>query len=141
MSHDKHPPKSKDKVIADTGWGVKPDDQPANRSEAAAPSDVVTYDPKHPEIIKHLLRLQRRSFNTANRVRVEPGKVTIIDVNGDPFTIMGLSYGNPHTLELLMELGATCDPLQFKELPADCQDSREYALNRAWAWGHERSGG
>ena len=140
MSHE-HPPKHKDKVIADTGWGVKPDDQPANRKEAAAPADVYNYDPNEKEIIKLILRAQRRSFNTANRVRVEPGKTTIIDINGDPFTIVGLSYGNPHTLELLMELGAACDPTQFKELPAGCPDSREYGLNRAWAWGHERSGG
>jgi hypothetical protein len=140
MSHDQ-PPKNKDKVIADTGWGVKPDDQPANRNEASAPSDQVTYDPKLPDIIRNLLRMQRRSFNTANRVRVEPGKTTIIDINGDGFTINGLSYGNPHTVELLMELGAIVDPLQFKELPPDCPEMREYKLNRAWAWGHERSGG
>ena len=140
MSHEQ-PPKNKDKVIADTGWGVKPDDQPANRNEAAAPSDSVTYDPNQPDVIRMLLRMQRRSFNTANRVSVEPGSTKIIDINGDAFTILGLSYGNPHTIELLMELGAVVDPLQFKELPASCPDKREYRLNRAWAWGHERSGG
>ncbi len=30
----------RDKVIADTGWGVKPDDQPSNRGEAANGKEV-----------------------------------------------------------------------------------------------------
>ena len=140
MSHEQ-PPKNKDKVIADTGWGVKPDDQPANREEAAAPSDTATYDPSQPNAIRTLLRLQRRSFNLANRVRVEPGRTIIIDINGDPFTIVGLSYGDSKLIDLLMDLGAAFDPLQLKDIPPDCKESREYGLGRVWAWGAERSGG
>ena len=137
----KHHPHKRDKVIADTGWGVKPDDQPSNRGESAAPVDSVQYDPKQPEVIRTILRMQRRSFNMANKVRIEPGKTTIIDINGDPFVVHGLSYGDPNLIDLLMDLGAAFDPVQLRELNAGYAEKREYPLGRVWAWGAERSGG
>jgi len=135
------PPHNRDKVIADTGWGIKPDDQPSNRSEASQPADEVKYDPAQPDVIRTLLRMQRRGFNTANRVRVEPGKTTIIDINGDPFVVHGLSWGDPNLVDLLMDLGAAFSPQQVRELPPDYAGAREYSLGRVWAWGAERSGG
>lgn len=134
-------PQQKDKVIADTGWGIKPDDQPANRSESAAASDVYHYDPRQENVVAAILRLQRRGFNTANKVRVEPGRTVITDINGDPFEIVGLSWGDPNLIDVLQELGAAFDPQQIRELPPGYPERREYALGRVWAWGAERSGG
>ncbi|HLX60767.1 MAG TPA: hypothetical protein VKX17_05745 [Planctomycetota bacterium] len=132
---------NRDRVIADTGWGIKPDDQPSNRGEAPAAKDVVAYNPAEPNVIRNLLRLQRRGFNTANRVRVQPGKTIILDINGDPFTIEGLSYGDPKLIDLLMDLGAAFSPQQMQETPADFTGTREFSLGKVWAWGAERSGG
>ena len=135
------PAPKKDRAFAPTGWGIKPDDQPANRQEARAPIDVFRYDPKLPDVVRTVLRAQRRSFNTANRVRVEPGKTTVIDINGDSFVIVGLSYGDENLIEVLMALGAAFDPQQVRDLGPACADVREYNLGRVWAWGAERSGG
>jgi len=132
---------TRDKVIADTGWGVKPDDQPSNRNEARGAADFVVYNPDEPNVIRNLLRMQRRGFNTANKVRVEPGKTTIIDINGDPFVISGLSFGDPKLVDLLMDIGAAFSPQQMLDTPADFKGIREFSLGRVWAWGAERSGG
>src|SRR5688500_17460663 len=86
---------NRDRVIADTGWGIKPDDQPSNTREAgdrACPT--YRYDPAEPDVIRKILLAQRRGFNTANRARVEPGRTTILDINGDPVVIEGLTYGD-----------------------------------------------
>lgn len=131
----------RDKVIADSGWGVKPDDQPANRNEVPSASDVYHYDPNQPDVVRTILRLQRRGFNTAKKMRIEPGRSTIIDINGDPFVVEGLSFGSPHLIDVLTELGAAFDPQQLGELKSGYQGIREYPLGRAWAWGAERSGG
>jgi hypothetical protein len=135
------PRHNKDKVIADTGWGIKPDDQPSNRGEAAQATDVFLYDPKLPNIVAIVLRTQRRSFNTAQRVIVEPGRTTIIDINGDPFIAQGLSWGDDNLVEVLLELGATFDPVWMRSLPKTFSEKREYELHKAWAWGAERTDG
>ena len=134
-------PEKRDKVIADTGWGIKPDDQPSNHQEASAPSDVFQYDSHLPNVVRTMLQLQRRSFNTANRVRIEPGRTTIYDINGDPFMIEGLSYGDPNLIDLLIDLGTIFSPPQLRELKPDTTGIREYPLGRVWAWGADRSGG
>ena len=62
----------RDRVIADTGWGIKPDDQPSNTAEAGPQaSRAYRYDPAEPDVVRRILLAQRRGFNTANRVRVE----------------------------------------------------------------------
>src|SRR5690349_9051983 len=132
---------SRDKVIADTGWGIKPDDQPSNRQEAVEARDCVRFNPAEPNVVRTVLRMQRRSFNTANKVRVEPGRTTIIDINGDPFVIEGLSFGEPLLIDPLMDIGAAFNPQQMRETPADFQGRREFSLGKVWAWGAERSGG
>ena len=133
---------SRVRVIADTGWGIKPDDQPSNTAEA--PKDAARayrYDPADPEVLKKILLLQRRAFNTANRVRVEAGRTSIIDINGDAFVVEGLGYGDGNLIPLLQRLGAAFDPQALRQLtPAD-NVTREYKLTRAWAWGSERPAG
>jgi len=131
----------RDRGYADSGWGIKPDDQPANAGDAGQNAvHEINYDPEDPDAIKNILRTQRRGFNLANRIVVEPGKLTIYDVNNDPFTVHGLSYGDENLLEILKALGASFDPRQLRKVPSDDQDTREYPVSRAWAWGAERSG-
>jgi len=138
-----HDPPQRDKVIADTGWGIKPDDQPANAADASGRAEGVRgcrYDPDEPDAVKAIARRQRQTCNTANRVVVEPGRTTIIDINGDAFVVEGLSFASPHLVELLKALGAAFDPRQLAALGPDFTGRREYALGRAWAWGAERTG-
>ena len=131
----------RDRVIADSGWGVKPDDQPANASEAAhRASRVYRYDPGEPDVVRRILLAQRRGFNTANRVRVERGRIAIIDINRDEFVVEGLGYGDENLVPLLQNLGAAFDPEDLRRLGPDESAAREFALSRAWAWGAERSG-
>ena len=135
-------PHDRDRVIADTGWGIKPDDQPSNATEAgdrACPT--YRYDPAEPDVIRKILLAQRRGFNTANRARIEPGRTSILDINGDPFVIEGLTYGDPNLVTLLQSLGAAFNPQELKRLGREETATREYPLSRAWAWGAERSGG
>src|SRR5436190_12167918 len=131
----------RDRKIADTGWGIKPDDQPANSAEAGKNALLVyRYDPAEPNVIRNVLRAQRRGFNTANRVRIESGRTIIIDINKDEFVIEGLSYGDAKLNELLMHLGAAFNPQELAKLKADEKATREFPLSRVWAWGAERSG-
>ena len=134
--------RDRDRVIADTGWGIKPDDQPSNTAEA--PKDAARayrYDPADPDVLKKILLLQRRAFNIANRVRVEPTRTSIIDINGDPFVVEGLGYGDPNLIPLLERLGAAFDPQALRQLTPGDTVTREYKLTRAWAWGAERPSG
>jgi hypothetical protein len=139
--------KPRDRVIADTGWGIKPDDQPSNVDEArAAPAGanngrVLHYDAAVPNPIRQILIAQRRACNTANRVRLEPTRLTILDINGDPFIVEGLRYGDPNLIPLLQNLGAAFDPEVIRRLTPGDPTTFEYPLSRAWAWGAERSGG
>jgi hypothetical protein len=136
---EQHDAPDRDRVIADTGWGIKPDDQPANAAEAGpgAPR-TYRYDPNEPDVVRRLLLAQRRGFNTANRVRVEAGRTSIIDINGDAFVIEGLSYGDQNLIVLLQRLGAAFNPQELKRLTPNEPTSREFKLSRAWAWGAER---
>ena len=132
----------RDRVIADSGWGIKPDDQPANTAEAGADARrSYRYDPAEPDVIRKILLAQRRGFNTANRARIEPGRTSILDINGDAFVIQGLTYGDPNLVPLLQSLGAAFNPQELRRLGPDEPATREYPLSRAWAWGAERSGG
>ena len=142
MSH-LHKSHSRDRVIADTGWGIKPDDQPSNVNEAPGDANrVYHYEPSEPDVIRRILLAQRRSCNTANRVRVEPERVAILDINGDAFFVEGLRVGDPNLIPLLQNLGAAFDPETFRNLPPGGDGAtREYPLSRAWAWGAERAGG
>jgi hypothetical protein len=137
--------KPRDRVIADTGWGIKPDDQPSNVNEARAAAGkngrVLHYDPAGPNPVRHILLAQRRACNTANRVRLEPTRLTILDINGDAFLVEGLGYGDPNLIPLLQNLGAAFDPDVIRRLTPDDPTTFEYPLSRAWAWGAERSGG
>src|SRR2546423_4642615 len=101
----------RDRVIADTGWGIKPDDQPSNVQEAGADAKrSYGYDPTEPDAVRRILLAQRRTCNTANRVRLERSRVTILDINGDGFVIEGLSFGDPNLIPLLQNLGAAFNP-------------------------------
>src|SRR2546425_812594 len=107
-----HPDTSaRDRVIADPGWGIKPDDHPANAAERGADAPrVYRYDPTEPDLVRKILQAQRKSFNTANRVRVEPGRTIIFDINKDGFIVEGLSFGDDHLIALLQALGAAFNP-------------------------------
>jgi hypothetical protein len=131
----------KDKKIADSGWGIKPDDQPANaKQNSAAGVRVYRYDPAEPNVVRNVLRAQRRSFNTANRVRIEPGRTIILDINKDEFIVEGLSYGDENLIELLKHLGAAFSPPDLARLTPQEKITRQYDLSRVWAWGAERTG-
>jgi hypothetical protein len=132
----------RDRKIADSNWGIKPDDQPANTREVGDGAlRVYQYDANEPNVIRNILRAQRRGFNTANGVRIEPGRTIIIDINRDEFVVEGLSYGDANLNELLMHLGAAFNPQELAKLTSGEKSPREFALGRAWAWGAERSGG
>lgn len=140
MPHDPSA-NDRDRKIVNTGWGIKPDDQPANVSEARdLASPTYRYDPNEPDVVRRVLLAQRRSFNTANRVRVERGRTSIFDINGDPFVIEGLSFGDENLIVLLQALGAAFNAPELRRLTPDETIPREFALSRAWAWGSERSG-
>ena len=131
----------RDKVIADTGWGIKPDDQPANASEAAGrASNVYRYDPTEPDLVRRIMVAQRRGFNTANAVRVERGRTLIFDINRDAFVVEGLGYGDENLIALLQALGAAFNPEELRRLGPDESTPRQFPLSRAWAWGAERAG-
>ena len=133
---------NKDRVIADSGWGIKPDDQPANASDAPADAArTYRYDAREPDVVRRILLAQRRGFNTANRVRVERGCTVIIDINKDEFRVEGLGFGDENLITLLERLGAAFNPQDIRQLTAAEPRPREFALSRAWAWGAERSGG
>ena len=136
-------PFQKDRIIADTGWGIKPDDQPSNSAEAKPGTNGVwKYDPAEPDVLRKILLAQRRGFNTANKARVEANRTTIIDINGDGFVVEGLGFGDENLIALLQRLGAAFDPQDLRKLTAnDALAVREYALTRAWAWGAERPAG
>ena len=135
-------PDDRDRKIADTGWGIKPDDQPSNTAEVGEDaSRSYRYVVSDPEVVKKILLAQRRTFNTANRVRIEPGRVLIFDINKDAFVVEGLSFGDEKLIELLERLGAAFDPQTLRQIPAGHMTTREFDLSRAWAWGAERSGG
>lgn len=131
----------RDRRIADSGWGIKPDDQPANTRDAGAEAcRVYRYDPSVPQVIRNILRAQRKSFNTANRARVESGRTVIIDINKDEFTVEGLGYGDPNLVELLTHLGAAFNPQELSRVRRDDPTVRTFDLSRVWAWGAERTG-
>src|SRR5205809_4777029 len=110
----------RDRKIADSNWGIKPDDQPANTREVGDQAmRSYRYDPAEPNVIRKILRAQRRGFNTANGVRIEPGRTIIIDINRDEFVVEGLSYGDPNLNELLMHLGAAFNPQELAKLKSD----------------------
>ena len=136
------PSHDKDRKIADTNWGLKPDDQPANAAQASAHAPPsYQYDPNEPDVVRKILLSQRRGFNLANRVRIEPGQTVIIDINKDEFTIPGLTFADPNLIPLLQALGAAFDPQDLRRLSPTDRVTREFPLSRAWAWGAERSGG
>lgn len=131
----------RDRVIVDSGWGVKPDDQPANADEAGGQvPNVVPYDSAAADMVKRILQIQRRGFNKGSRVRVESTRTTIIDINGDALTVEGLGYGEAKLIELLKHLGAAFDPKHLGQVAPGDSDTREYDLSRVWAWGAERTG-
>jgi hypothetical protein len=143
MPNDGNPSK-RDRVLADTGWGIKPDDQPANAAEAGADAtNVYRYDTarNEPDVVRRILLAQRKGFNTANGVRVERDATIIIDINGDGFRVHGLTFGDENLVDLLQRLGAAFSPPELRKLLAETDTPREFALSRAWAWGAERSGG
>ena len=131
----------RDRVIADSGWGIKPDDQPANAAEAGdGATRVWRYDRSRADEVRQILLAQRRGYNTANRVRVEGGRTSIIDINGDAFVVEGLGYGDENLIALLERLGAAFSAPDLRRLGPGETVAREFALSRAWAWGAERAG-
>lgn len=136
----------RDRVIASTGWGVKPDDQPSNASEVGdADGRVFFYDAERyagdSDLVRRILQAQRRCCNLANRVSVSADEVIIFDLNGDGFNIKGLGYGCEHLIPLLQTVGAAFDPRQLRKVKSSDPDLREYEIHRAWAWGEERPAG
>jgi hypothetical protein len=133
---------NRDRVIADTGWGIKPDDQPSNAAEAAhRAAATFHYDPAEADVVRKIAVAQRKGFNTANRVRIEPTRTLIFDINKDAFVVEGLSFGDENLITLLERLGAAFDPIALREIPRGTDTTREFDLSRAWAWGSERPSG
>jgi hypothetical protein len=131
----------RDRKLVDSGWGIKPDDQPANAASAGdRASPTYAYDPNEPDVVRRILVAQRKGFNTANRVRIERGRTSIIDINGDSFVIEGLGYGDENLVVLLQNLGAAFSPPELRRLGPDEAVPREFTLSRVWAWGAERTG-
>jgi hypothetical protein len=142
MSDDQRRAVERDRVIADSGWGIKPDDQPSNTAEAgAAARRSYRYDRTEPDLVRRILLAQRRAFNMANRVRVERDRTLILDINADAFVVEGLTFGDENLIAILDALGAAFNPQEVRRLRPDAATPREFALGRAWAWGAERSGG
>jgi hypothetical protein len=146
MSND--PREDRDRVFADSGWGIKPDDQPANAADArdAEATRIYRYRADEPDVIRKILRAQRKGFNTANRARIEgvaagrhDGRTVIIDINKDEFIIEGLTFGDANLIPLLQALGAAFSPPELKTMGPD-SPPREYDMGRVWAWGAERTG-
>ncbi len=136
----------RDRVIADTGWGIKPDDQPANANDVGDEDGrVFHYDAEQhagdADVVRRILQAQRRACNIPNRVMVETTRVLIMDINGDGFRVQGLGYGCEHLVPLLQTIGAAFDPRQLRKVKPDDPDTREYEVHRAWAWGEERPAG
>src|SRR5438445_10169520 len=104
----------RDRKIADTGWGIKPDDQPSNTKEVGQDATrVYRYDRNEPDVVRKVLLAQRRTFNTANKARIEAGRTIIIDINKDEFVVEGLSFGDENLIELLQRLGAAFNPQEL----------------------------
>jgi len=131
----------RDRKIADSGWGIKPDDQPANTREVADATRVYKYDRNDSDALRKILLAQRKSFNTANKARVEADRTVIIDINKDEFVVEGLGFGDDNLIELLQRLGAAFNPQELRQVQPGANVVRQYDLSRAWAWGAERSGG
>ena len=131
----------RDRVFADSGWGIKPDDQPANAADARKGHAIRVYPYRadEPDVIRNILRAQRKGFNTANRARIEPGRTIILDINKDEFVIEGLTFGDANLIPLLQSLGAAFNPQELKTL-GPTSPAREFDLCRVWAWGAERTG-
>ena len=140
MNEQTPPPDDKDKVITDSGWGIKPDDQPTDSGQTDPGLRQLQYDPGQPDAICHILRQLRRGINTPNRITVEAGRTTFYDINGDAFVIHGLSFGNEHLIEMLRILGMAFDPQHLRDLGDDFDGSCEFSVSRTWAWGAERTG-
>ena len=140
MIEQEQPGPDRDKVIPDTGWGVKPDDQPANAAQTPDDQRQYPYRPEEPDAVRNILRQMRKGFNAPNRVLVEAGRTTIFDLNGDAFVVNGLTFGDERLIELLKSVGAGFDPQQLRKLKPGFDGVREYVLTRAWAWGAERTG-
>ena len=135
------PASDRDKRIADSNWGVKPDDQPANAAQAGRDGlTIFDYAADDPDAVRHIARAQRQACTTVKTIRIEPSHTDIIDIHGDVLRVSGLSYGDERLIELLKVLGAAFDPIQLRQVPAGDQRSREYECTRAWAWGAERTG-
>ena len=135
------PRDERDRILADTGWGVKPDDQPANASQAGDGAHrVFPYQPDQPDVVRRILRAQRRGFNSATRVRIQGASTFIVDINRDVFTVEGLGFGDENLILLLQALGAAFSPAEIRAIGRDETAAREFELTRAWAWGAERTG-
>ena len=100
---------------------------------------VYRYDRAEADVVRKILRAQRKGFNTANRVRVEGARTVIIDINKDEFVVEGLGFGDANLFPLLQALGAAFDPQELKQMGA-LSPPREFGLSRVWAWGAERTG-
>ena len=136
-SEHSHP---KDRKLAETGWGIKPDSQPANRDEVDDLQDRFHYRPDDPGGVDEIVRVQARNFNKARRIIVEPGRTRIIDINKHEFIVEGLSFGQDALIELLGQLGAAFSPPLLRTLDADYTGSREFECTARRAWGADRSG-
>lgn len=137
---------NRDRVIADTGWGVKPDDQPANARDAGEEAGRVLHYAREDyesdrDAVRLILKAQRRASNIPSRITVTADEVVIYDINGDAFHVRGLGYGDEVLISLLHNAGAAFDPRQLRKVKKSDPDTREYEVHRAWAWGEERPAG
>ena len=140
MSQESKRSHSKDRKLAETGWGIKPDSQPANRDEVADPQDRFHYRSEDPGGVDEIVRVQQRNFNKARRIVVEPGRTRIIDINKHEFVVEGLSFGQEALIELLERFGAAFNAPLLRTLDADYTGTREFECTARRAWGADRSG-
>ena len=140
MSQESKRSHPKDRKLAETGWGIKPDSQPANRDEVDDPPNRFQYRPDGPGGIDEIVRVQQRNFNKARRIIVEPGRTRIIDINKHEFIVEGVSFGQEALIELLERFGAAFSPPRLRTLGPDFTGSREFECTSRHAWGADRSG-
>jgi hypothetical protein len=133
-------PVDKDRKLVDTGWGVKPDSQPASAEEVRDLQTSVVYHPGQANQVDAIIRTQQRNFNSAARIVIEPGRTRIFDINNDEFVVEGLTFGDPALIEMLRKFGAAFDPKVLGALNADFDGAREYRCTTRYAWGADRTG-
>ena len=96
-----------------------------------------TFEGSDPTEALKLIRQNREAFRIFRRVVLEPGRTTVLDINGDALTIEGVGWETEGIARLLNGMGASFDPARLSEPPLS-GDSKEYEIVRGDPWGQDR---